>query len=70
MMIAEPAARYEVVANSMAFDHEMFNHGDVVDEQQLGGRVYQLLRAGLIKRMPKSAGPPSQGASSKLPDAD
>ncbi len=73
MVTAQPPVRYEVIAKSMAFDHEMFSHGDIIDEVQFGARVYQLLRAGLIKRLPASVTAPSDinpEASSALPDAD
>lgn len=70
MLTVETPARYEVVANSMGFDHETFSQGDVVNEGQLGGRVYQLLRAGLIKKMPKGIVDPNQEVSSALPDVD
>ena len=63
MLTAEPAARYEVIAKSMAFDHEMFSHGDVVEEQQLGPRIYQLLRAGLIRKLPSIAAEEQSGVN-------
>ncbi len=51
MAMAVPA-RYEVIAALIAFDHGVFNHGDIIDEQQAGNRIYQLLKAGLIRRLP------------------